>query len=424
MPMEIDVRATNEDPLEIIKRGVNVWNRWRAENPDVRPDLEGADLSHFQLEQVNLKDVNLKHCNFTAAVLEGANLSGSDLSGAILEAAYLPTAILRQTKLSNTDLTGSVLSGATLHGANLNSANLSGANLSHADLSGAVFISTNLTGAVFSNALLASTVFEDIDFAEVKDLESAQHLRPSIIGLRTVYRDKVPNSFLRNAGVPDDFIIFLELWDQPKVEPNTILLTEKKLTPAFLSTTLNPFLSAIANLQYTISLIQGRPRREVLVKLISQNSPISINLDGASEAIQLLRETISPWRRRHAEKMARLAEREKQAEIGEKNAEILEKRARAAKDKAETEIITAEAAKLREETERIKLENERLRIDMHRAKIHLALDVLGQVAPSLSEAEKVDYVVKLLSPIDVLVLTELTLLSPKDKALLELKDGD
>ena len=34
----------NEEYLEILKQGVDVWNRRREENPEVRPDLRAADL--------------------------------------------------------------------------------------------------------------------------------------------------------------------------------------------------------------------------------------------------------------------------------------------------------------------------------------------------------------------------------------------
>jgi len=34
----------NREHLEILKRGVKAWNEWREKNPDVKPDLRGADL--------------------------------------------------------------------------------------------------------------------------------------------------------------------------------------------------------------------------------------------------------------------------------------------------------------------------------------------------------------------------------------------
>jgi len=55
--------------LEILKRGVEAWNAWRAENPDVEPELGGADLRDAALAGANL--VN-------------AHLGGADLAGTIL----------------------------------------------------------------------------------------------------------------------------------------------------------------------------------------------------------------------------------------------------------------------------------------------------------------------------------------------------
>ncbi len=34
----------NEEHLKIIKQGVEAWNKWRGENPQILPELESADL--------------------------------------------------------------------------------------------------------------------------------------------------------------------------------------------------------------------------------------------------------------------------------------------------------------------------------------------------------------------------------------------
>ena len=43
----------NEEHLKILKQGVEAWNSWRAENPDVVPDLEEADFSQVDLTADN-----------------------------------------------------------------------------------------------------------------------------------------------------------------------------------------------------------------------------------------------------------------------------------------------------------------------------------------------------------------------------------
>ena len=35
----------NDEHVAILKQGVAAWNAWRRKNRDVRPDLQGADLS-------------------------------------------------------------------------------------------------------------------------------------------------------------------------------------------------------------------------------------------------------------------------------------------------------------------------------------------------------------------------------------------
>ena len=34
----------NDEHVALLKQGVAAWNAWRDENPDIRPDLSGADL--------------------------------------------------------------------------------------------------------------------------------------------------------------------------------------------------------------------------------------------------------------------------------------------------------------------------------------------------------------------------------------------
>ena len=57
----------DEQQVTLLCRSIREWNRWRAENPQVTPDLAGAGL----------RGVNLSGAN-----LAGANLKGADLRGA------------------------------------------------------------------------------------------------------------------------------------------------------------------------------------------------------------------------------------------------------------------------------------------------------------------------------------------------------
>jgi hypothetical protein len=69
----------NEEHVALLRQGVEVWNAWRRENPDIRPDLCRADL--------------------TAADLGDAHLRGADLDGTVFMNVNLTeTKVLDQCK--------------------------------------------------------------------------------------------------------------------------------------------------------------------------------------------------------------------------------------------------------------------------------------------------------------------------------------
>jgi hypothetical protein len=69
----------------------------------------------------------------------------------------------------------------------------------------------DLSEADLSGAKVAYTVFGDVDLSRVEGLESIVHEGPSTIGIDTVYRSRgrIPEVFLRGAGVPDELISYM-----------------------------------------------------------------------------------------------------------------------------------------------------------------------------------------------------------------------
>jgi uncharacterized protein YjbI with pentapeptide repeats len=134
----------SDEHVALLKQGVDAWNAWRAENPDIRrPDLVGADLNG-----ANLTGADLKGADLDRADLRGAHL-GAHLSGAHLAGAQLRNANLKGADLRGADLAGADIRGADLKLARLGRANLAGARLDRADLVG-----VNLTGACLREAFL------------------------------------------------------------------------------------------------------------------------------------------------------------------------------------------------------------------------------------------------------------------------------
>jgi hypothetical protein len=152
----------NPEHLKILKQGVNAWTKWRVENPGVIPDFSNVSI--------------------VGADLSGAGLTDANLSGA---------------GLIEVNLRGAILIGANLNGAGLMEANLIGAFLDNSD---------------FTQTFVGGTVFGDNDLSTVKGLETVRHVGPSTIGIDTIYKSKgnIPEAFVRGAGVPEDFIVYMK----------------------------------------------------------------------------------------------------------------------------------------------------------------------------------------------------------------------
>jgi len=103
----------NSEHLDQLHQGVESWNKWRQENPDLR--------------RVNLQRANLSRANLIEANLIEANLYGANLNTANLIEAYLNGANLRATLLLRTRLEGANLSGCSVYGISVWDIHLEGA---------------------------------------------------------------------------------------------------------------------------------------------------------------------------------------------------------------------------------------------------------------------------------------------------------
>lgn len=141
----------NAEHMRRLLAGVEGWNAWRGESPDIRPDLSETNLRGNELIEIDLRETDLR----------GANLIGADLRK------------------------------ASLIGADLREVDLSGADLREAELSKA-----QLWETTFANTNLGRSI-----------LEYCRHRGPSTLDHRTLIRSGgLPEVFLRGCGWPDELI--------------------------------------------------------------------------------------------------------------------------------------------------------------------------------------------------------------------------
>jgi hypothetical protein len=198
--------VANQEQLDVLKQGVEVWNKWIVEHPRVKVDLRGVDLS-----KTILRGVEFGQADFSRASLQGADLREAYLGEAIFNGANLVGANLRGNTLIGATFVRADLQGADFNGADLYGNDFSQANLREADFSYAHVVNTDLRGADLSEAIIGHTTFGNIDLSTVKGLGLVQHDWPSTIGIDTIYASHgdIPEAFLKGAGVDDTFITYI-----------------------------------------------------------------------------------------------------------------------------------------------------------------------------------------------------------------------
>ena len=152
----------DSEHLSILRRGVDAWNGWRADNPAVRPDLSDIDLldqyqagacwdqakGKVNLSGANLKGVNLQRARLSGAIFRKAVMSGADFTEAELDDADCRGVIATGAKFNLVEARGVKFQGAKLDGAVLVDANWCNGSFVRANLEG-TSLRGNLSGADF-----------------------------------------------------------------------------------------------------------------------------------------------------------------------------------------------------------------------------------------------------------------------------------
>lgn len=195
--------------FSILREGVEAWNLWREENPDIIPNLTGADLTGLDLDvaiythpSVNLDDFPADERGFRYS----ADPYGVDFRNARLRNADLSHAVLTIADLANADLTA-----ARLNGTSFEAASLRGACLREADLMRTHFRSCDLAEVDFADAHMYDAIIADTDLSTARGLEYVQHHSPSLIAVDTLIKSRglIPANFLRGVGLPEPLITYL-----------------------------------------------------------------------------------------------------------------------------------------------------------------------------------------------------------------------
>ena len=213
----------NDEHLQLLADWQRSWNTWRRDNPDVRPDLSGADLTDDSLHlsfDMDFRHADLRNANISGLTLMGADFRDADLSAAnakgtqfveckfekarfgtpatvrepfigeyiypsttmhrpsIVVEAQQPAATLEEAIFSRCTLQHAVLDCANLRETTFYSTNLADASLIGTDLYSAMFHDSNATRCNLRRANLTHANLHNLDLTNA-DLRDA-----SLVGTR------------------------------------------------------------------------------------------------------------------------------------------------------------------------------------------------------------------------------------------------
>jgi uncharacterized protein YjbI with pentapeptide repeats len=212
----------NQEYLDILKQGMEIWNQWRDVHQEIRPDLRKANLKGADLRGANLSDANLKGADLSDADLRGANLSDAYLNDSHLWDADLSDADLRGAHLNDADLWGAHLSNADLREADLSDANLRRADLKGADLNNANFRDSDLRDSDLSEAILRGADLRGADLSEAD-------LRGADLSEATLMRTILVKTNLEHANLTGCSIYGISVWDVQlsNATQSNLIITDK-----------------------------------------------------------------------------------------------------------------------------------------------------------------------------------------------------
>ncbi len=214
----------NKKHYHMFMQGAKVWNAWRKEHPELRPNLRGIDIGIDTTEYMRYRDRgedSLILSQFDNFRLNAVKLSTEELVGVNLSNSDLRDTNFWMVNFSHADMRGANLAGAYLGDTNFYRANLKGANLRRSLLRSTLFTSTCLDEADFSGAELNLTKFQYIDLSTGKGLETCIFPCPKIdVATLLLSKGCIPDVILRHVEFSQALIDYSRTLTSSSIESN------------------------------------------------------------------------------------------------------------------------------------------------------------------------------------------------------------
>ena len=230
----------NSEHLNILKQGVEAWNKWRDENRDERPDLSGVDLSGSKFSGANFSNTNFNKARLNQWSVDDCDFSESNLTEIVAQASYWRNARFRGAHISG-DLVLSTMYVADFSGASVQRCGLITAELRFLRLNRTKFAPYLSRTVINSWTIIAS----DLSGMPLHS-GSAEHEYPSNIDIETLQRtasglkehtERISafNKFFQESGLPDEIIKVFDSWARPSSTITDVTPEEENYYSCFIS---------------------------------------------------------------------------------------------------------------------------------------------------------------------------------------------
>lgn len=195
--------------VDILRRGADIWNRYREDNPSLEIDLSGSNLTGLQLSDANLSAIDFSGCDLSKCLLENVNFKGCTFVNAKICFAKISRSDISYCSFNNGDLYNLCCNECKFTGSEFIEANMSSIRLENCLIDQCDFRKATTTGMVLDSRV---------------DLKNVIHFLSDMQLSGIIFNDEL--------DLEDDTLFKAELNDSPSLQ---IKIDSGKLTPFNLS---------------------------------------------------------------------------------------------------------------------------------------------------------------------------------------------
>lgn len=166
-------------------------------------------------------------------------------------------------------------------------------------------------------------------------------------------------------------------------------------------------ITSLRTIQKIFDQIHGDEQRQVVFRKFRQCEPLEVGLDNAPDVLMVIDQFIIPWRQDNQETLTGYLDTEQQIDLEMQKLEVFQRL-------TSPQVTSAEIKEQQEKSERLLQKLMILRIRLGIAIIDLTKNILKELAEHLDEQERSKYLIRLLEPLVMVILSNVRTKSSDD----------